>query len=206
MDRSMVYLGVYDTMADWEPGYAASHIRKAAWQKNPDRYQVRTVGETRDPITTMGGICIKPDVTLDDIDPDSAAMLILPGSDISVGGGTKAFVAKAADLLEVGASVAAICGATAALSEAGLLDERRHTSNAREFLAMTGYLGAEHYVEEPAVRDQRVITASGVYPVEFAVEIFKQLDLYTPAVLSAWYKIYGLKDPSGYYELMEVTQ
>ena len=62
----------------------------------------------------------------------------------------------------------------------GLLDDRRHTSNAREYLAATGYRGSGLYRELPAVSDGNVITAAGTAPVDFAYEIFKQLDLYPP--------------------------
>ena len=98
--------------------------------------------------------------------------------------------------------VAAICGATAGLAAAGLLDDRAHTSNAREFLESTGYGGGERYRAEGAVTDGDLITASGTAPVDFAHEIFARLGLYEPATLAAWYKLYGQGDPAGYVELM----
>ena len=55
----------------------------------------------------------------------------------------RAFAGKAAEFLDAGVPVAAICGATAGLAAEGLLDDRRHTSNAAEFLAATGYGGAD---------------------------------------------------------------
>ena len=62
-------------------------------------------------------------------------MLVLPGADTWVTGGNGAFATKAREFLDAGVPVAAICGATMGLAVEGLLDQRRHTSNAPEFLA-----------------------------------------------------------------------
>lgn len=73
---------------------------------------------------------------------------------------------------------------------AGWLDERPHTSNAASYLKGTGYGGAAHYRDEPAVRAQGLITAGGMAPLEFAREILVQLGLYDDEVLEAWYQLY----------------
>ena len=196
-----VHVAVYDTLADWEVGHATAHINNGQWHKEPGRYRVATVGATTDAVTTMGGVRVVPDVTLDEIDASSTAMFVLPGGDAWLTGANDAFVAKAVALLGEGIPVAAICGATGALAAAGVLDERPHTSNAAEFLQAVGYGGSAHYVDEPAVTDGDLITASGTSPVEFAREVFARLDLYEPHILAAWYKLYGENDPAGFYEL-----
>lgn len=50
--------------------------------------------------------------------------------------------------------------------------------------------------------DGDLVTASGTAPVEFARAVLARLDLYEPTVLDSWYKLYGLHDPDGYFELM----
>jgi putative intracellular protease/amidase len=203
MTATKVHVAVYDTLADWEVGFATAHINKQTWQRQPGRYAVVTVGESRAPATTMGGVRITPDMSLADLRPQDSAMLVLAGADTWLeAGGNAAFAGKAREFLEAGVPVAAICGATAGLAAEGLLDDRRHTSNAAEFLAATGYGGAKRYVDEPAVTDGDLITASATAPVEFAREVLARLDVYKPAVLAAWYKLYGLHDPAGYFELM----
>ena len=112
-----------------------------------------------------------------------------------------AFVDAARRWSEAGTPVAGICGATMGLARAGLLDDRRHTSNAPEQLSPTGYAGAAHYVDAPAVTDRGVITAAAIAPVDFAREVFALLGVYTPPVLDAWYQLYGHQDPSGFYAL-----
>ncbi len=201
MTTRTVHLAVYDTFSDWEVGYAAAHINNPMWQREPGRFQVATVGESGEPITTMGGMRITPDLPVDQLAPDDSAMLILAGAGTWLTGGNGAFARKAREFLGAGVPVAAICGATGGLAAAGLLDDRRHTSNAAEFVEAYGSKGGEHYVDEPAVTDRGLITATATAPVEFAREIFAALELYEPAVLASWYKLYGLHDPAGYFEL-----
>ena len=49
--------------------------------------------------------------------------------------------------------MAAICAATLALARAGLLNERQHTSNAKEYLIASGYSGDQFYRQAPVVTD-----------------------------------------------------
>ena len=201
-----VHMAVYDTLSDWEVGYATAHIRNGYWQKEPGSHTVVTVGATKDPVTTMGGMTIVPDITVDQLRPEDSAMLILAGADTWLTGGNAEFASKAREFLDAGVPVAAICGATGGLAAAGLLDDRRHTSNAKVFVEMMGSKGGDRYVDEPAVTDRGLITATAAAPVEFAREIFAALDLYEPDILASWYKLYGQQDPAGYYELMGEEQ
>ncbi len=190
MPEKNVYVYVFDTMADWETGYAVAGINDPEHQKRPVRYGVRTAAAGKTPILTIGGMRILPDVTIDAIPPEDCAMLILPGGKAWNEGGNTEAVETARRFLDRGIPVAAICGATAGLARGGLLDGRRHTSNVREYLAYTGYRGAALYEEAPAVTDGDVITASGTAPLEFALHIFRRLDLYSPEILDAWYGLF----------------
>lgn len=201
-----VHTAVYDTLADWEVGLATAHINNGMWHREPGRYQVLTVGPTRDAITTMAGVRILPDIALDELRPSASAMLVLPGADAWGTGELAPFAAKAREFLDAGVPVAAICGATAGLAVEGLLDNRRHTSNAAEYLAATGYAGGELYTGDRAVTDGDVITGSAVHPPEFAREVLLRLDVYEPEVLESWFKLYGNGDPAGFFELMAVGQ
>ena len=199
---AVVHLAVYDTLADWETGFATAHLNKPLWHKTPGRFAVRTVGQSLDPITTMGGLRITPDRALADLTPAESAMLILPGNDLFATEAFVPFAEMAREFLDAGVPVAAICGATGGLAMAGLLDDRAHTSNAAAFLDSLGYKGGELYREEPAVTDGDLITAGAMAPVEFAREILARLDVMEPQVLASWYKLYGKQDPVGFYELM----
>lgn len=173
MEPQTVHLFVFDGLADWEAGHAVAGINTPAFQLRPGYYRVRTVGLDPQPVTTRGGIRVLPDTTLEALDPASSAMLILPGGDAWDQGGNTEAAQKARAFVAGGVPVAAICGATAGLARAGLLDDKRHTGNAREYLKATGYGGAALYSDEPAVTDGDLVTASGIAPVDFAYHILK---------------------------------
>jgi hypothetical protein len=181
MTSSTVHVAVFDTLADWETGYATAHIVRPSWQREPGRYGVTTVGPTRAPMTTMGGVRITPDLAVDELRPRDSAMLILAG-----------------------VPLAAICGATFGLALEALLDERPHTRNATDYLGMSGYAGGEWFRDEPVVVDGNLITGTGVAPVHSAKAIFDVLGVYEPAVSASWFKLYGDRDPAGCHELMTV--
>lgn len=197
-----VHVAVFDTYADWEIGYATAHIRRPSWQRAPGRYDIRTVGATRAPITTMGGLRIVPDLALAELEPADSALLILAGGDRWDTDEMAGFRELARRFVEADVPVAAICGATYGLALAGVLDDRPHTSNAAEFLQLSGYAGAALYRDEPVERDGSLITATSVAPAHFARAIFELLGLYEPAVAASWFKLYGERDPAGYFELL----
>ncbi len=203
MMTKTVHLALYDTLADWEFGYATARINTPQFQKVPGRYRVRTVGATLDPVTSIGGLRVTPDLALADVDPADSAMLILPGADTWENGGNAVFAAAARRWLDAGVPVAAICGATMGLAAEGLLNSRAHGGNSVEQLAsVPGYTGASLFSGERAVRADGVITAGAASALEFAREIFVELDLYEPAVLEAWYGLYRTGDPAWFGRLV----
>ena len=205
MSKETVHCYVFDTLADWEPGFAVSGINNTQFHRVPGRWRVRTVAPRRDPVVTSGGVRIVPDMALDDLSPARSSMLILPGGDTWDEGGNTEAVEKARQFLASGVPVAAICGATAGLARGGLLDERRHTSNAREYIAATGYRGGALYQDEPAVTDGDLITAASMAPLEFAYHIYRRLDLYAPDVLEAWYGLFSTRKPEYFAELVRLV-
>ncbi|WP_340540177.1 DJ-1/PfpI family protein [Nocardioides sp. GXZ039] len=197
-----VHVAVFDTLADWEIGYLAAHLRNGHFQNRSATWEIAYVGATDQPVTTMGGLRVVPDLTLADLDPAESAMLVLPGGETWDSPALAGFVEAARRFLDSGTPVAAICGATYALAVAGLLDERTHTSNDASFLASSGYAGADRYAGVPAVVDGDLVTASGIAPVAFARAVFERLGSHDPGVLDSWTKLYADGDPAGYFELM----
>jgi len=200
-----VHLFVFDSLSDWEIGYAVAGINNPQFQLNPGAYRVRTVAMRRASVLTVGGIRIEPDLALDSLSPNDSAMLILPGGSTWDDGQNIEAVDVARSFLDAGIPVAAICGATAGLARGGLLDRPRHTSNALDYLAATGYRGAARYEDSPAVSDGNLITASGVAPVDFARHIFRRLNLYRPALLDAWYGLFKTGQPEYFGALMQAA-
>lgn len=203
MEKQIVHLFVFNTLADWETGYAVAGINNSDMQKQPGRYQIQTVGLDAEPVTTIGGITILPDITLDELEP--GAMLILPGGEAWDRGENSKILESAKALLAADIPVAAICGATAGLARAGILDGIPHTSNALDYLQATNYRGATLYQNQPVVTAGNVITANSTAPLEFAYHIFKKLDLYEPPVLETWYGLFKTGDASYYFTLEQLT-
>lgn len=198
MTGTSVHLAVYDTFADWEPGFATAHLTQHG-------HTVRTVGATTDPVTTMGGMRVRPDLALDGLRPEDSTLLILTGAGLWDTGDTLApFARVARTFLDAGVPVAAICGATAGLAREGLLDDRAHTSAVSFYLAATGYAGGSHYIDADAVTDAggasrgALVTAGPTEPVAFAREIFGLLGVYEPKKLDAWYRLFHDSDASAY--------
>jgi putative intracellular protease/amidase len=183
-----VILYATDTMADWEYSYLTPGLAMAAAHQ-PDRFRLRVLADGQREVTTAGQLRLRTDGDLDQVAVNDVALLVLPGAD-TWGEGHERVLALARTLLEQDRPVAAICGATLGLARAGLLDERRHTSNARDFLTPSGYRGADHYVDQRVVDDQGLITAPGTAPVDFTAAIFRRLELFPPAVTDAWYGLY----------------
>jgi putative intracellular protease/amidase len=201
MSQPTAHVAVYDTLADWEIGYLLVELRTGRFTGMP--WNIVTVAESDEPITTMGGLRILPDMRLDDLDPASSNLLILPGADIWDAGGGQPFTKIAFRFLDAGVPVAAICGATAGLARAGLLDTRRHTSAAAEYLMATGYAGADYYVNERAVVDGGLITAGPQSPVQFARATLERLGLASEQTLEAYEAVFHRADPAGFPILMQ---
>jgi putative intracellular protease/amidase len=183
-----IILYATDTMADWEYAYLTSGLAMAA-ELEPDRFRFRVLTDGQEIVTTKGRLRLQTDGSLDDLDVDNVALLVLPGADTWFDGHEKV-LALAGKLLERGTPVAGICGATYGLARAGLLDTRAHTSNAPDFLTPTGYAGAERYLEERVVDDGKLITSPATAPVDFSAAIFRRLRVFPPAITDAWYGLY----------------
>src|SRR5258706_478500 len=99
-----------------------------------------TVAERKAPVRTSGGITILPDLALDELEPEQSAMLILPGGDTWDAGKNTAALECAGRFLAAGVPIAAICGATAGLARAGILDNvmltRKEDNNAEHIGAL----------------------------------------------------------------------
>ncbi|WP_141501548.1 type 1 glutamine amidotransferase family protein [Paenibacillus luteus] len=207
--NNMVYLYVFDTMADWEIGYLTAEMNSGRYyKKGLPPSKIVTVGIEKTVVTTMGGLKILPDIGLDKCSIETADALILPGGDTWTEITHQPILAFAERCLEEGVLVAAICGATMGLAQRGLLNARRHTSNDLEYLKMIcpAYTGEKDYQMEPAVTDGTLITASGIAPLEFSFHVLKALSVFSLETLDAWYGLYKTHDSKYFYELMESIQ
>lgn len=198
----IIYLFLFDTLSDWEIGYLVAGINNPMMQLNPQKYQLKTFSIDGKPVRTIGGLQITPDLSLSEVTLSDAEMLILPGGTKWDEDGNQEVIILAKKFHENHIKIAAICGATLGLAKSGLLDSIKHTSNSKGYLLNSHYKGSEYYINELSVSDAGVITASGTAPLEFARDIFKELNLYKVEVLEAWYKLFKTSSPEAFVELM----
>jgi putative intracellular protease/amidase len=201
MSNRTAHVAIYDGLADPEIGHLLAELHTGRFTGTP--FDVVTVAESRDRVTTMGGFRITPDALLADLDPAESDLLVLPGAEMWDAGGGDSFAAAARRFLDAGIPVAAICGATAGLAKAGLLDNRKHTSAAAEYLAATGYAGGDRYVDERAVVDGDLVTAGPQSPVQFARATLGRLGLASPETLDAYEGVFHRADPAAFPTLMQ---
>ena len=209
MNSNAVYLYVFDTMADWEVGFLTAELYSGRYfRKDASPVKVVTLGLEKNYITTMGGLRILPDIDLEECNVNEIDALILPGGETWMKTIHQPMLNLAKQCIDKNIIVAAICGATMSLAQNGLIDSRSHTSNDLGYLKMVcpNYAGEKYYKQEPAVTDGKLITASGIAPLEFSAHVLKALDVFSAKTLDAWYNLYRTQEPTFFYELMNSIQ
>ncbi|MCY9514856.1 type 1 glutamine amidotransferase family protein [Paenibacillus apiarius] len=205
MQTKKVYLYVFNTMSDWEYGYLIAELNSGRYfKKDLAPLKVVTVGTANEIITTMGGLNIKPDISLDECTLESKDLIVLPGGNTWGEDIHQPILEKIGEALKLGTIVAAICGATEGLANIGYLDSRKHTSNNLEYIKMVcpNYKGEKFHEMGPAVSDANLVTASGIAPLEFAKEVLKILDVFEPDTLHSWYNLNNTHKTEYFFQLM----
>lgn len=208
MNRT-VFVYVFDTMADWEIGFLTAELNSGRYfRKDRSPVKVVTLGIEKNDITTMGGLKIRPDIDLKECKIKATDALILPGGETWMETFHQPIISLVNQCIEKNIIVAAICGATMALAQNGLLDSSNHTSNDLGYLKMIcpNYQGEDHYKNDPVVTAGNLITATGVAPLEFTVAVLKALDVFSPETLAAWYQLYKTQDSEYFYALIHSVQ
>ncbi len=173
---------IFDGYADWESAHVCSQINKEA------DYVVKTISFDKEPKVSMGGFRVIPDYSIDDYPKEFEALLLIGGD-----AWMERKNDKVKDLVDYAVEhnipVGAICGATFFIGENGYVNNKKHTSNDLGFLKQVcpNYKGEKNYINEKAVYDENVITASGIGEIEFAREVMKCLKVKPDEKIDAWY-------------------
>src|SRR5260370_8210627 len=75
MPQRTAYVFIFDGFADWEPASALAELRRTFG------FATKAIGLSREPVVSMGGLRVVPDLALLEFEPDTAAILILPGAE-----------------------------------------------------------------------------------------------------------------------------
>ena len=204
-----VFLYVIDTLADWEIGFLTAEINSGRYlKKNIEKPKIIKVGKNLKTVKTMGGLEITPDISVKDIQANEGDLLLLGGADTWLTDENNDILHFVKTNINSKIYIGAICGATIALAQSGLLDDKKHTSNDLGFLKMTcpGYNGEKNYCNEPAVTDNNVITATGIAPLDFSYAVLKKTGIMEKNTAEAWYQLYKTGQSNYFFALMESIQ
>ena len=184
--KPKAYVFVFDGLADWEPALALCELRKSG------KYEVLAAGRSRDAVVTMAGLKVLPDVAIDEIEPRDTAIFILPGGGRWEDGPDEKVDELLQRLHAHKILIGALCAATLEIARAGLTAGIRHTSNSKNYLKkmVPPYRDEDLYVDELAVTDHKIITASGLGSVEFAREVIRELGIYDEADTRMWFDMF----------------
>ncbi|HWR40315.1 MAG TPA: DJ-1/PfpI family protein [Patescibacteria group bacterium] len=194
-----VFFYVHPGYADWEGGFILPELR----ENSP--FPIKTMAAQAQPVKSMGGLQIMPDLTLAELEPAAAALVILPGgySWIQHPEEHAGIVHLLPRLRQNRVPLAAICAATLAFARLGWLNDIPHTSNGLDFLQsqVPDYAGAAGYVDQPAATGGQIITASGIGAIEFAYEILTLLEVYDDSTRRQWFALYkhGILPPPEFW-------
>lgn len=158
--------------ADWEVGYLTSSARDFfdtdVWYYSPEGKKV----------TSEGGLCVKPDGAFDDIDTAKTSAVIVCGSSAWARKDAADIAPILQSAVENNVLVGAICAGTLPIARADLFDERRHTSNGRDWLIKHArdYKGRHLYQNvNDAVFEKGIVTAPSSAPASFACVMLDHL-------------------------------
>jgi putative intracellular protease/amidase len=204
-----IFLYVLDTLADWEISFLTAEINSGRYlRKDIEKPKIIKVGNNLTAIKTMGGIEIIPDIDVDNMNIEDRDLIILPGADTWQNENNRKIIDIVSENMNRDITIAAICGATIALADNGILDNKKHTSNDKEVLKMfcKNYRGENLYENKFVVIDNNLITATGLAPLEFSYEVIKKINIMGNNTLDAWYNLYKTKEPRYFFELMKSLQ
>jgi putative intracellular protease/amidase len=195
--KPKAYFLAFDGLADWELAHTLCEINKSG------KFEVVSVGFSDKRVATMGGLKLSPDITLDNAMGADACIFLLPGGDMWERESHENLKTLLRRLHAERVPIGAICGATLEIARAGLTKNVRHTSNSKDYLKamVADYSDEDFYVNELAVTDKNIITASGLGCVEFAREVIKRLNLYNEADTRTWFEMFK----HGVYPASEVA-
>lgn len=184
--KKKIYVFLFDGYSDWEISYLTPEIAK------DERFDLVYFSETGNKVTSMGGLQVIPNTSLDNLIIEEVKLLILPGGVAWEKREITTINNLVLGLFKKGNTIAAICGATFYLGQLGILNNLNHTSNDLNYLkaVVPEYDGQVNYQNKLAVTDKNIITANGIAPVEFAVEIFKKIELKPDAEIEKWFQLF----------------
>lgn len=190
MNKEVIFV-LLDNFADWEGAFIAP-VLNCGVEPGKAKYVAKTLSVTKKPVVSLGGFRVLPDYGINDF-PEEYAGLVLVGGMNWFTDEALHIVPLVKKAIECNKLVAGICNATVFLGMHGFLNSVNHTSNALEYLksyAGKNYTGDARYIDDLAVRDEKIVTANGLGALEFCREILYALEADTPEKIEENYRMY----------------
>lgn len=184
--KKKIFVFLFNGFSDWEISFLTPELTKS------EKFDLIYFSKDGNTVSSMGGLKIIPDTSLNHINVDDIDMLILPGGTAWEKGENTELDQITKSVFEKGKQIAAICAATTYLGQLQILNYLKHTSNDLNYLKSIAlqYTGDQNYLNSPAVADKNVITANGISPIEFAREVFKMLELFNETDIEKWFQLF----------------
>lgn len=188
MSKKKVLYVLLDEWADFEFAHVGASIHFFQ-----ELFQNVIVGLKKEPVVSIGGLAVSPDVDVKEAQELDFDTLILIGGNAWKRTKSEAlddFVRKAA---AGGKTIAGICNAAAYLGTIGLLNDVHHTANDLEELkewAGYAYTNETGFQRKQAVSDKNIITANGTAYLEFAKEVMLSMKELPAEGVLQWYGLY----------------
>ena len=196
------HVALYDSLADWEVGYLLVELRTGRFTGEP--WEIVTVASSTEPVTSMGGVRMTPDLVLADLDPAASDLLVLPGADLWDDGRGRRVHRRSRPVPERrGAGGRHLRGDRRTRPVPGCWTSGATPVRRRSIWPPPDTGVATHYVDERAVVDGDLITAGPQSPVQFARATLSRLGLASEETLEAYETVFHRGDPSGYPALMQ---
>lgn len=184
--KKKVFILLFDGFSDWEIAYLTPELQKS------EKLELHYFSFDNQPVTSMGGLSILPSIPINEVDEREMDMLILPGGTFWETEENQKIKSLVKSHLTAGKKIAAICAATTFLGKQGALDQVKHTSNDLGYLKKVApqYNGEQNYQYTLAVADKNITTANGIAPIEFAKEVFIQLEIFDLNYIEKWFQLF----------------
>lgn len=176
-----------DKFADWE--YAPIATALTSREIDIPEHELLFASAGVDPIKSLAGLTVIPDITLDEIPADAVAVIMIGAGSLN-DESAAAYAPVMERFRDKGTVTGAICLAAGYLAENGVLNHHMHTVNdPKLLLAKERYTNTAGYVPRNAVHDRNLVTGNGKAPYAFAREVL--ITMGYPAVeAEKFYKIY----------------
>ena len=184
-----------DKFADWEAAPLAAAVTTLG-------AQVKVASPNGQPVRSIGGFTTMPDIGISGDSLNSCYGVVLIGGMSWRENVAETVAPLVRSAMERNMPIGAICDAVVFLARLGILNNITHTGNMLDDLqnyAGKKYSGEKLYRNEPAVRDNSIVTANGTAALEFAREMLVALGMLSPDDSAKWYRLFK----SGCYQAQE---